>query len=346
MGSRAWGAVRRFEEDIDTYVEESNRLPRVIYDRAQELGWDEIWQLTYCQWCANYAHESDPSMTDQYWDDPDLDDLRGIWGPSARSIFSIVDKDEAAWVIDADFLYPVIGLYEERLIGYWDMPYSAPDGFVTISVPRWGLPSEGYAGIPRNSTMPESEMKRIDAFWRADEGLFEKQLMKLNNAAIQIPFLTRGAFAKFRDAIWAEEVNSDGETIPGQLRTRIRQIQYDGPLYQWWYDIIVRNDYQWPTDVRSSYAAAYAEQVEEISTVLSEIHYEIFGDELPISPSSPIQPESLQSPTPDLIRAIINRRSYALDGSIADAVFDELVPLLQGRSTLEVGDDGEAVFGR
>ena len=350
MGSRAWGAVRRFEEDIDTYVDGENRLPQVIYDRAQELGWEEIWQLTYCQNCANYAHSSDPAMVDEYWDVPDLNDLRGIWGPSARSIFSVVDKDEAAWVIDADYQYAVIGLYEERLIGYWDIAFDAPPGFVQISVPRWGLPSQGYAGIPRNSSMSESEMKRIDAFWRTDEDLFI-QLMKLNSAVIQIPFLTRGAFAKFRDTLWEDgrmidQVNSEGNTITVELKEELKRIKYLGPLYQWWYDAIIRRDYQWPPDIRSSYAAAFAAQVDEIQSVLSNVYYNLFVDEPPISPSSPIQPELLESPTPGIVRAIINRRAYALDGSIVDAVFDELVPLLLGRPTLEIDVDGEAVSGK
>ncbi len=346
MGSRAWGAERRFPSDLNTERvydrsgESEALLPQTIYDKATELGWDEIWQLTYCQWCAGYAHDSDPWMVKEYWGDPELDDARQVWGPSPRSIFSIVDKDEAAWVVDNDYQHPVIGLHETRLIGWWSYAFGKSDNFEKINLPRpWEFGREGVL-IGNDKNADQSEMIRVDSFWRSRP---EVQIMlRLMQNVIQIPFLTRGAFAQFRDAMYADEDNS-AET--DRFADAVTQIQYDGPLYQFWKKIIIDDDYTWPDDLESSFAIAYTEHVLEMNRVLSEAYREVFNDDMPISPSSPLQPqEFIDNPLDKENNVVLNRRDYPITGAIINVVFDILQPLVEGVGTLELDTNGDAVL--
>ena len=345
MGSRAWGAERRFPDDVsemrvyDRSGEAESLLPPAVAKKAEELGWDEIWQLTYCQWCAGYAHDSEPWMTNKYWDDPELGDARQVWGPSARSIFSIVDKDEAAWVVDNDYKYPVIGLYETRLGGWWAYGFGR-EGFQTIDLPHaWSFDRENPVGA--NDNMTPSEKTRVDAFWRSrSEDL--KIMLKLNSCVIQIPFLTRGAFAQFRDAMYAEE---DKPMETDKFAEALTDVQYAGPLYQFWKKIVIDDDYTWPPDLKSSFVIAYTEQVMEIHRVLSEAYREIFDDDMPVSPSSPIQPqEFIDNPLGSDTNIVLNRRGYPIAGASVEVVFDIMAPLVYGEGTIELDEKGDAIL--
>lgn len=336
MGSRAWGAERRFPDQIgdERLYERSGEsealLPKAIADKAKELGWDEIWQLTYCQHCAYYAHDSSPLMTDEEWGDPELGDARQRWGPSSRSIFSFVDKDEAAWVIDSQ----IIGLYEVRMSGYWQYPYGRSDDFQVIDVPQWGWDDDRMMG--GNSV--------IDAFWRSRPQ--SRFMSKLNQCVIQIPFPTRGAFAKFRDAMYADEDNPAETDVYAKA---IDDILYGGPLYQFWKEIIIDDNYTWPDALEQRFSQAYAEQVDQITLALSDAYRAIFSDTMPISPSSPIQPQEfrknfLMDPLNDNL--IVNRRFYGDDTQNAvDVIFDTMKPLLDATNTLAFDKDGNVKIG-
>ncbi|MDA8580450.1 hypothetical protein N9L01_00625 [bacterium] len=346
MGSRAWGAERRFPSDIsqmrvyDRSGDSEALLPQAIADKAKDLGWDEIWQLTYCQWCASYAHESEPWMVDSYWEDPELGDARQVWGPSARSVFSLIDKDEAAWVIDEDYKYPVIGLVEMRLNGWWSYGYGRSDDFQTIDIPQpWAFSSDDNK-IGTNENMSAQEKDRVDSFWRSRPEV--ETMLKLNSCVIQIPFLTRGAFAKFRDVMYADEDNpAETDKFPQTLYA----VQYDGPLYHFWKKIIIDDEYTWPDDLQLSYAITYAQQVTQLTRVLSEAYRQVFDDEMPISPSSPIQPqEFIDHPLSEETNVVLNRRGYPISGAGVNIVFDVLAPLVHGDGTLKLDANGDAVF--
>lgn len=345
MGSRAWGAERRFPSDIgelrvyDRSGDSEELLPQVIADKAKELGWEEIWQLTYCQHCASYAHESEPWMLQSYWEDPELGDARQVWGSSARSVFSVVDKDEAAWVIDEDYKYPVIGLLEMRLCGWWSYGFGRSDDFQKLDIPQpWAFSRDDKIGINKN--MSSAEKDRVDSFWRSRPGV--DAMLKLNSCVIQIPFLTRGAFAKFRDAMYADE---DNPAETDRFSQDSYAVQYDGPLYHFWKKIIIDDEYTWPDDLQSAYTIAYIQQVAEMTRVLSEAYRHVFDDEMPISPSSPIQPqEFIDYPLSKETNVVLNRRGYPISGSGVNIVFDVLVPLVYGDGTLELDANGDAVF--
>ena len=342
MGSRAWGAERRFPDDVgkervyDRFGDSAPRLPLAVAEKAEELGWDEIWQLTYCQKCAGYAHESEPWMNDAYWEYPELGDARQIWGPSARSVFSLVDKDEAAWVIDDEYKYPVIGLYETRLIGWWAHDDGGLADFQNIQVPKeWHLDGNGQVGT--NYTMTPSERARADAFWRSGSSEDVRTMLKLNSAVIQIPFLTRGPFARFRDALYADR---DKPADTDRWADALTRIQYEGPLYQFWKKIIIDDDYTWPQNLRESFSMAYYEQVKQIESVLSATYTDLFSDDMPVSPSSPIQPrEFVGKPLNDAMRSTLNR--YDVESfEFVDVPFDIMAPLVRGDGLLESDDIG------
>ncbi len=340
MGSRAWGAERRFPDDVgkervyDRSGDSAPLLPLAVAEKAEELGWDEIWQLTYCQSCASYAHESEPWMNDVYWEDPELGDARQVWGPSARSVFSLVDKDEAAWVIDDEYKYPVIGLHETRLIGWWAYGFGRSDDFQKIEIP-WEWAFDGGGPIGTNNTMTPSERARVDAFWRSSEDV--RTMLKLNYSVIQIPFLTRGAFARFRDALYADE---DKPTDTDRWANALTRIQYEGPLYQFWKKIIIDDDYTWPQNLRESFSVAYYEQVKQIESVLSTTYTDVFSDDMPVSPSSPIQPrEFVGNPLNDAMRSTLNRHDVEKLESV-DVLFDIMAPLVRGDGLLESDDRG------
>lgn len=314
-------------------------LPQIIAERAEDLGWEEIWQLTYCQWCAGYAHESSRDMVEIYWEDPDLGDARQVWGPSPRSIFSVVDQDEAAWVIDGEYKYPVIGLYETRLVGWWQYAFAQGDDYEKIAVPRsWEFFNPDNL-VGTNNLMSESEKVSINAFWRS---LPETQtLLKLQESCIQVPFLTRGAFAQFRDALYKDE---DDPALTDRFADDLNGVLYEGPLYQFWKEILIDNDYTWPPNAVQLFSSAYSEQVAEITRVMSEAYESLFQDEMPISPSSPVQPqEFVDNPlAPFNTNPIINRSQDR--GDTQDVLFDIMKPLVFGTGTLEIDDKGHVVL--
>ncbi len=348
MGSRAWGAERRFPNDVsemrvfDRSGESEPLLPEAIAKKAKELGWEEIWQLTYCQWCANYAHESEPWMSSDYWQDPELGDARQVWGPSSRSLFSLVEKDEAAWVIDNDYKYPVIGLEETRLCGWWSYGFGMSDDFQKINLPRpweFGRKDNTLIGTG-NDYIIQAEKIRIDSFWRNRPEV--EIMLRLMLCVIQVPFLTRGSFAEFRDAL---HLDSDKPADTDGLAQSLLDIQYNGPLYQFWKKIIIDDNYTWPSDPQLSFAIAYTEHVSEINRVLSEAYREVFNDDMPISPSSPIQPqEFIDNPIDAETNVVLNRRGYPIDGAGVNVLYDILQPLVNGVGTLELDGNGDVVF--
>lgn len=349
MGSRAWGAERRFPNDVgdvrvyDRSGDSESLLPEAIAKKAKELGWEEIWQLTYCQWCASYAHESEPWMDDVYWEDPELGDARQVWGPSSRSVFSIVDKDEAAWVIDNDYKYPVIGLEETRLCGWWSYGFGMSDDFQKINLPQpWEFSRDDVLMGTGNDYIIQAEKIRVDSFWRSRP---ETEIMlKLMKMVIQIPFLTRGSFAEFRNALY---LDSDSPANTDRLAQSLMDIQYDGPLYQFWKKIIIDDNHTWPSDLQSSFTTAYIKHVLEVNRVLSEAYLELFDDDMPISPSSPIQPQEFIDYLAALdadTNVVLNRRGYSIDGDGVNVLYDILQPLVNGVGTLELDGNGDAVF--
>ena len=80
--------------------------------------------------------------------------------------------------------------------------------------------------------MTPSEMTHVDAFWRSrSEDL--KIMVKRNRCAIQIR--SPGAFAEFRDAMYAEE---DKPMETDSCRS-LTDVQYAGPLYRFWKKIVI-----------------------------------------------------------------------------------------------------------
>jgi hypothetical protein len=282
MGSRAWGAVERTIEDMGENVHyartdrDSPALPQIVYELAQELGWESIWQLTYCQWCAGYAHDSEPGQ-DYGWGDVELNDARQVWGPTPRSIFSIVDRDEAAWMIPAN--KPTLGLWETKPIGYLSSSYGTPEGFVPLKIPYI------FQLGPENTGKPISENEVIMEFWANPLAI---PLVRLNEIVIQIPFETRGSFATFRDY----DRDADGDTNDGDP---LNQLLYLGPLPRWWHKVLIEDNYQWPPDTINSYLRAFQEQ---IGLILDELQSRWTNcgmqGRLEVSTSSPLQPYKMR----------------------------------------------------
>ncbi len=278
MGSRAWGAVERTIDDVGENVhyersgDDNPALPKIVYEMAQELGWESIWQLTYCQWCAGYAHDAVPGDPNG-WGDVELNDARQVWGPTPRSIFSIVDRDEAAWMIPAN--EPTVGLWETKPVGYLSSSYGTPEGFVALNIPYT------FQLGPKATGNPISANKVIMDFWSSPLAI---QLVRLNNLTIQIPFEIKGAFATFRDFGRQE----DGETKDDDP---LNQILYLGPLPRWWHKVLIEDEYQWPPDTINSYLQAYQEQIGLIVGELQSRWTECgMQGRLEVSISSPSQP--------------------------------------------------------
>ena len=100
-----------------------------------------------------------------------------------------------------------------------------------------------------------------------------------------------------------------------------------------------------PDDLQSSYTIAYTQQVAELTRVLSEAYRQVFDDEMPISPSSPIQPqEFIDHPLSEETNVVLNRRDYPISGAGVNIVFDVLAPLVYGDGTLELDANGDAVL--
>jgi len=333
MGSRAWGAVERTIDDIgkDQLYERSGRnqpkLPLVVYEMAQELGWESIWQLTYCQHCAGYAHDAEPGDP-RGWGDVELNDARQTWGPTPRSIFSIIDKDEAAWMIPAN--EPTLGLWEIKPVGWLNSVYGTPEGFERMEIPY------SFQLGPNATGTPISENTE---FWADPIAI---TLVQLNNLAIQIPFEIKGAFATFRDF----GLQEDGEPKDDDP---LNQLRYRGPLPLWWHKVLIDDNHQWPPDTINSYLQAYQEQIGLILDELQKRWTECgMQGLLEVSISSPLQPFKIIGSYNDTQKGSLDT-SFIINLAgglwVAKSFLQSLAKLMGGVGLIEIQDGVAVVVG-
>jgi len=276
MGHRAWFAIDRSEHLVHTdrdgweaeYGESTcTHLTWDIVSEARSRGWTELWQLGYCQWCATYAHDADPSATSIPWDMEEAasDSLRDVFGPTARSIFASVESDEAAWVIPP-WPQPQMCLWELRLRGYWEWE----SGGQTSVWRRMPYLFAFSGDRPDLFRVKDRDSGRIvedwNDFWNRDMAL-GRYLIRMSDMVIQWGFSTEGDFGRWTEICRQGDYRDDDDPLHG-IPAWWEPIRDSNPLKDWWFDFLTRME--WRPDDRETFERAWADTVRAYQVAAEE----------------------------------------------------------------------------
>jgi len=319
MGHRAWFAIERSYALTEGQEDAYQEVPVGVIEEARRRGWSQLWQLSYCQWCALAAHDADESE-DFPWDMMEsADDLRQVYGPTARSIFAVVDSDEAAWVIPED-PEPELCLWETKLKDYWQYdPNNTPaDSEIWKRMPYWVSPDR-----------PDLLGNYVD-FWLGNHELYT-MMMRMSNAVIQWGFDTPASFARWREASRNSRYREDDDPLR-DTPAWWEPIQESSPLRAWWFDFLSRMQSR-PED-RATFLTAWVETVVAYQQAAAEAGAPDVAFCSPVPDLRDLKP----TPPPHLGHMTINK--YALldpRGSLSEAV-DETINLIMREDIIESAD--------